>query len=139
VIVVDASVWVSRFSIDDHQHAASRAWLDRYLLGNGHVTCPVLVLAEVAGGIARRTGRARLAERAVNDLLSLSGVRLARLDFSLAAEAARLATSLRLRGADATYVATAHRLGIPLITWDREQRERAASVIPTYEPGATPS
>lgn len=138
MIVVDASVWVSRFSTDDQQHAASRAWLDRYLLNDGDVTCPVIVLAEVAGGVARRTGRTRLAERAVDDILRLSGVRLVRVDFSLAAEAAQLATSLRLRGADAIYVATAHRLGIPLVTWDREQRERSASVIATYEPGAIP-
>ena len=41
---------------------------------------------------------------------------------------------LRLRGADATYVAVAQRLDLPLITWDREQLERASRLITVRSP-----
>jgi len=41
-------------------------------------------------------------------------------------DAASLAAELGLRGADATYVATAARLNLPMVTLDRDQRERAA-------------
>jgi predicted nucleic acid-binding protein len=51
------------------------------------------------------------------------------LDEALARESARVAIDLGLRVADATYVAVARRRGVALITWDREQRERSASLI----------
>jgi predicted nucleic acid-binding protein len=48
--------------------------------------------------------------------------------------AARCALDLRLRGADAVYVAVAHSLQVPLITWDREQLTRAAGRIAVRTP-----
>jgi predicted nucleic acid-binding protein len=51
------------------------------------------------------------------------------VDHGLADAAAALAARLRLRGADATYVAVASRLGVPLVTWDDKQRQRAASLV----------
>ena len=95
----------------------------------------MLMLAEVAGAISRRTGRARLARRAVEGLLRLPALRLVSVDQRLGEAAAQLAADLRLRGADAVYVATARHLRLPLITWDREQRERAARLIPARAPG----
>jgi predicted nucleic acid-binding protein len=41
---------------------------------------------------------------------------------------------MRLRGADAVYVALARRLGMPLVTWDAEQRERAKPVVRVVTP-----
>ena len=54
-------------------------------------------------------------------------------------QAAQVAVDLHLRGADAVYVATAQRLSVPLVTWDREQLDRSSVVIEAYEPGAEPS
>ena len=56
------------------------------------------------------------------------------VDAELALPAAELASELRLRGADAVYVAMTHRLGVPLVTWDREQLERAAVRIEARTP-----
>ena len=66
-------------------------------------------------------------------------MRLVTVDGRLGQTAARLAAQCQLRGADAIYVATAQFLNIPLITWDRQQRERAASVIATRAPGPAAS
>ena len=44
-------------------------------------------------------------------------------------EATALAMELQLRGTDAVYVAVAHMLGLPLLTWDREQIERGGQRI----------
>jgi predicted nucleic acid-binding protein len=56
------------------------------------------------------------------------------VDESLAREAAELAARLRLRGADAVYVAVARKLDLPLVTWDAEQRERGGAAIVVRTP-----
>ena len=40
----------------------------------------------------------------------------------------------RLRGADAYYVALAAELSLPLVSWDREQIDRAAPLVSAYSP-----
>ncbi len=58
------------------------------------------------------------------------------LDRTLSDEAARLASELGLRGADATYAAVAVRLTLPLITLDRDQIGRASERITVQSPGS---
>ena len=113
---------------------ASRAWLTAHVGGGGLVIAPALLLPEVAGAVARRTGVPRLARRAVEAILQLPALRLVPVDDELARAAARLAGRLRLRGADAIYIAAAATLRLPLVTWDSEQRERAARIIDVLVP-----
>ncbi len=134
IVVVDASVWVSRLVPQDVHHEASRRWLEQYTAQGGRVVAPALLLPEVAGAISRRTGEAALAHQAVRQLQRLSALRLISLDARLAQAAARLAADLGLRGADAAYVAAAHALKIPLLTWDDEQREQAGHLIAVRTP-----
>jgi predicted nucleic acid-binding protein len=133
-MVVDATVVVSRLVTHDAHHAASRAWLARHVAAGGLLIAPALLLAEVAGAVARRTGAPRLAQRAVETVLGLPALRLVPVDDVLARTAADLAGRLRLRGADAVYIAAAAALQLPLVTWDLEQRERAARVIEVLAP-----
>jgi predicted nucleic acid-binding protein len=134
-MVVDASVVVSRLVGHDVHHEASRRWLTRHVAEGGLVVAPALLLPEVAGAVARRTTEPRLAQRAVAAVLRLPALRLVVVDESLARLAARLAARFRLRGADAVYVAVAARLRLPLVTWDVEQRERAAPLVAVTRPG----
>ncbi len=134
-MVVDASVWVSALVPQDVHHARSRAWLEERLREGVLLVAPVILLAEVAGAIARRTGDPTLGEGAVDMLLSLPTLRLVPVDDRVGGEAARLAARLRLRGADALYVAVASLLEVPLITWDREQQERCQAVVRASSPG----
>ena len=60
--------------------------------------------------------------------------RLASVDAELAQLGAELAADRHLRGADALYIALAHRLSVPLVTWDREQRERGQEVRAAWTP-----
>ena len=133
-MVVDASVIVSRLVPHDVHHQASRRWLERHVADDGLLIAPMVILPEVAGAVARRTGESRLARRAVDAVLRLPALRLVAVDDALARSAARLAGQLRVRGADALYIATAADLGLPLMTWDVEQRERAATVIEVSSP-----
>gem|GEM_PF-3592889 len=57
-----------------------------------------MLLAEVAGAIARRTGAPELGRRALEGLLRFPGLRLVTVDRHLGQEMARLAADLQLRG-----------------------------------------
>ena len=74
-MVVDASVVVSRLLPHDAHHEASRRWLARHVAQGGLLIAPALLLPEVAGAIARRTGEPRLASRAILAILRLPGLR----------------------------------------------------------------
>jgi predicted nucleic acid-binding protein len=134
--VVDASVWVSSLVVNDVNHEASRRWLDRQLAEGHPLYGPWIVLPEITGAIVRRTGSKAIAESTQREIEGLVGsiLTLDALDEALARESARLTIELGLRGADATYVAVAARRSSTLITWDREQRERSASVVSVASP-----
>lgn len=132
--VVDASVWIGIALPADRFFLPGRTWLDTQLSGGERLGAPSIVLAEVSGAIARRSGDVREADAAVRRLGTTPGLSVIPMDDSLVREAARLAADLRLRGADALYVATAFRLGCPLVTWDDEVIARAGGVIEARRP-----
>jgi predicted nucleic acid-binding protein len=136
--IVDASVWVGRLVAQDVHYEASRRWLEAYAAQGGRLISPVLLLAEVSGAIARRTGNAKLGERAVEQVLRVPGLGLVPTDSRLGRMAAQLAADLKLRGTDAVYVALALYLRAPLVTWDCQQLERAGARVVVYTPGADP-
>ena len=133
-MIVDASVIVSRLVPADVHHEASRRWIERHVARDGLLIAPTVILPEIAGAVARRTGQSRLARRAVEAVRRLPALRLVAVDDILATSAARLAGQLRVRGADALYIAAAADLNLPLVTWDAEQRSRAARVIEVVTP-----
>ena len=134
MIVVDASVWVSHLLAQDVNHAPSRRWLAGVVNEGEAIAVPGLLLAEVAGAVARRTADPQLGHRAAEHVSATPGLRLVPGEPQLALAAAELAADLQLRGPDAVYVAVAQRLNIPLVTWDREQLARTAGVIAAYTP-----
>ncbi len=126
MVVVDASVWVSRLVPQDIFHQPIRDWIAARRAENTLLVSPALLLVEVAGAIARRTADAALAQRALETLPRLPELRLIEMERSLVEAAGALAAQLGLRGADALYVATADYLKLPLCTLDEDQRRRAA-------------
>lgn len=128
-IVVDASLWVARLVPKDAFHITVRTWMDVSRAEDIEFLAPALLLAEVGGAIARGTGEADLASRAVDYLENIPGLRLVEMDRRLLDQAAHLAAELGLREADSTYVAVARRLNIPLATLDSDQRERASQRV----------
>jgi predicted nucleic acid-binding protein len=131
---VDASVWVARLVPRDVHHDASRLWLEAYVARGGSLISPILLLAEVAGAIARRTGDADLGTRAVEQILRVPKIGLVPTDPRLGKLAAQLAADLGLRGADAAYVGLAYHLSVPLVTWDPQQQERASLLVVVHTP-----
>ncbi len=72
-LVLDSSVWVSAALPDDEHHGTTRKWLERVSAEAG-LLLPALGLAETAGAVARRTGSATLARRAITAIQALPSV-----------------------------------------------------------------
>ncbi|MBM3943423.1 MAG: type II toxin-antitoxin system VapC family toxin [SAR202 cluster bacterium] len=119
--VVDASVWVSRFSLTDVFHLPSLKWLeDQFALGEMAVA-PAILVVEAAGAVARRTNNPAEGTEAASLTQRVPYSRLMPMEDGLVQLGAQIAADRRLKGADALYVAMAHRLALPLVTWDRQQ------------------
>src|SRR5579872_1480494 len=133
-IVVDASVWISWLRPSETNHKASSIWMEQFITKNGFLVSPAMLLIEVAASISRLTGQALRAKEAINRLNSISRIQISPMDSSLVQLAIDAATNLQLRAGDAIYVALAHQLNIPLISWDKEQIQKASSLVTTYTP-----
>ena len=131
-IVVDASIWVARLVSEDVFYGPVKKWMSARLGEDDQFIAPSLLLAEIGGAISRRTTPA-LGWKAIEYVQNLPGLQLVEMENVLVKEAARLAAQLGLRGADSTYVALAARLGLPLMTLDLDQKERAAKRVKVLE------
>lgn len=132
--VVDASIWVSLLAADDVNHAATLRWFERQIASGNPLAAPTLVLVEVAAAMTRRTGDPSTGVSAAMRLRRMPELVLIDLSIERAEHAASVAARLALRGADAVYVALAVSLGTALVSWDRQQRERSATVVPALSP-----
>jgi predicted nucleic acid-binding protein len=132
--VVDASAWISHLVWEDDHHQDTQAWLRSRPLTPGRFAAPSLLLVEIAGALARRSGRPNSALRLVARLSATSALRLYPFDEARRDEYVQLAATLRMRAPDVLYVALALELGVPLVSWDRQQRERAVTVVEVVTP-----
>ncbi len=134
LVVVDASVWVSWLRPSETNHRSSSTWMEQFITRNGLLASPEMLLIEVAASISRLTGQALRAKEAINKLNSISKIQIFPMDASLVQIAIDAATDLQLRAGDAIYVALAHQLNIPLVSWDKEQLQKASPLVATYTP-----
>ncbi len=133
-VVVDTSFWVSSLLPNDQNYEAARSWLNSHLRSSGRLLAPLLLVVEVAGALARVTGDANLVRTAVLDLYSFPFLQLFSMNRALVDDAADIAVTYRLRGADAIYVALALQFNVPLVTFDHEQLTRPAGIVATIRP-----
>lgn len=134
--VTDASVWASRFLVGDAFHEASRAWLQKTVSEGLAIICPTSMLAEVAGAVARRTGSTQLGYHVARQIRQVPSLQLVSITPEVGELAAEIASTYRLRGGDALYVAVAYQFQVSLVSWDEEQLSRVAGYIETARPDA---
>lgn len=133
--VVDANVWVAAIRPGERDCDPCREFLRRCLQSAVIMVCPVLVLAEIAGCIARAVQSRHEAELALLKLQRNPCLRLVPILQPLAESAARIAARHFLKGADALYLATAQHHHATLITLDDEILKRGSSVVAVQTPG----
>ena len=98
------------------------------------VIVPTLLIAEMASAVARASDDSVGARQYANATAALPHVTLVALTPATARQAAELAATYRLRGADGVYLAVARRYGTTLVSRDDEQRTRGSAVAPCQTP-----
>jgi len=131
---VDANMWVARYVPAEPHHQQSRDWLRRTIRGGERLAAPELLLVEVSSAITRQLNDPARAAQVVEQLLSIRSFNWITVDHELILLASEIAADLRLKSADAIYVAVAERLHVPLITWDVELLRRASRRITVRQP-----
>ena len=131
---IDASVQVSALNPGDPEAASCRAFLALVRERRLPLYSPTLMLVEVAAAVASALGDARHTLALLVVLRDQPNLTLVSLDEALAARAAVLAATVRLRGAGAVYGAVAREYGTTLVTLDRLQLERLSPLVKTARP-----
>lgn len=136
MVTIDASVWVAaRFHLEP-DHFASTACIVEALSGRDEIVLPWLAWVECVAAIARKTDEQALSAEAGQRLRAQDAIRWVPLDEALAADAAAMASTYRLRASDAVYGAVARRYGATVITLDRELPQRCADHASCVTPEA---
>lgn len=137
-VVVDASVWVSRFTRGETHNIPSQHWMTNFIAAGGYFVEPSFLKIEIAASISRRTKSPSSARYMLSTLTQTLGLSIVPIDDTLIQRAINMASDLQLRAGDALYAALAYEEGLPLISWDKEQLERASHIIPAYSPDTYP-
>ena len=139
MFVVDASVWVGYYYTADRYHAPSRRWVQDQVRERRPLLVPTIGLPEVAGAIARQSGKTNAGLRALTLMQGLGVLRVVPVDHDLGLLSGQLAAEQRLRGMDAVYAALARHLDLPLVTWNSDQLQRSGPDVRSWTPTAPPS
>jgi predicted nucleic acid-binding protein len=131
---VDASVFVNAFNPHEEGHAASLQILSSIHERGDPVIVPTLLVPEIAAAVARATDDRPAALQYAIATGALPHLTLVSLTAAVARQAADLAATHRLRGADAIYVAVARRYGTTIVSRDDEQRARGAALVTCQTP-----
>lgn len=131
---VDASIFVNAFNPHEKGHADSLRFLAMIQERGDPILVPALIVPEIASAVARATADAAGALQYATASAALPHLTLVSLTPTVARQAADLAATHRLRGADAVYVAVSRRYGTTLVSRDDEQRTRGAKAVTCQTP-----
>jgi predicted nucleic acid-binding protein len=127
-------VFVNAFNPHERGHAESLQLLAVIQERGDPIIVPSLLIAEIASAVARASDDTFGALRYANATAALPNLTLVSLTQATAGQAAELAATHRLRGADAVYLAVARRYATTLISRDDEQLRRASGVAVCQTP-----
>lgn len=133
-VTIDASVWVAARFESEPGHSESAACLLEAIGSREPIVMPWLAWVECVAAVARKTHDEVLAHQMGMHLRDLASVRWVPLDETAAASATDVASSCRLRAADAIYAAVAGMHRAPLVTLDAEMRDRCGQQIRCLSP-----
>ena len=131
---IDASVFVNAFNPHEEGHAESLRLVATVREQGDPILVPTLLIPEIASAVARATDDGPGALQYAMATVGLPHLTLISLTPTIARQAAELAATHRLRGADAAYLAVARRFATILISRDEEQRTRGAAVATCQTP-----
>lgn len=132
--VIDASVYITLINAYEKDHTSSWAWFESAQAEQEPILAPVILLAEIAAALSRGIRDKNLAHRMVGQLKRSGVIDLIPVTLTMAERAAAIAADHQIRGCDAIYVALADQLSDCLVTLDKQQLERATSIVTVHKP-----
>jgi predicted nucleic acid-binding protein len=132
-LAVDSSVFAAATLSHEQGHHTARTLMRTLTAREAELVVPALLIPEVMSALQRtryplaRIRQLILAYRATRMIVTP-------VDLELADEAGEIAVLQGTRGSDSVFLALARLLGIPLVTLDREQRERAPADVEVFTP-----
>lgn len=134
MIVIDASVWVSSLRPDEDHHRVSLEWVVGWTSSYRLLSVPAHFPAEITGALGRQRVDRHYTLKVLSEILSAPPFTIHPIAVALGERAAHVALATGIRGSDAIYVALSEQLTVPLVTWDREQLERAGQIVEVLTP-----
>ena len=134
MIVIDTSAWISATLPGDQHFPNTQPWLAHIRSSRTRFYVPAHFPAEVSGVLSRVRTEDRLLREAVEQIESSEQFVINPISIRQGLFAAEIARSARVRGSDAIFIALANELDVPMITWDRQQRERGVIFCRTMTP-----
>jgi predicted nucleic acid-binding protein len=133
-VVVDTNIFVSSLDPKDIFHAECHPILEKILNLEIEALCPTLVLVEATCILGRRTKSETLAVAIYKNLAQLPSINWLDITLEVAERASMLGAKTGLRGGDAIVLQVAEQYGIPLLTKDKEMKNKAPKGILIFEP-----
>jgi predicted nucleic acid-binding protein len=131
--VVDSNIFVGGLDPKDALHQECLPVVEHIVTGEIEALCPVLVLVETTCALRRRT-TVELALNVKEALARLPSILWLDINTDIAEMACALGIRTGLRGGDALVLQVAEQYGVPLVTMDREIREKAPGGIFVLDP-----
>jgi predicted nucleic acid-binding protein len=134
VIVIDASVWLSAILPTDVHYQYTVPWKNQIEVSSESIAIPAHFPAEVAGVLSRTGATSSFIADTLDDIGSERLFTIYPISVAFGRLCAEMASLAAVRGSDAIYLALAQFLDVPMLTWDRQQRERGAVFCRTMTP-----
>jgi predicted nucleic acid-binding protein len=133
-LVVDSNIFVSSLDPKDIFHNECNKIFNKLLTCELEALCPALVLVETICVIRRRTNNYLLAIKVYQNLLKIPSINWLDITIDVAISACMLGSLTGLKGGDALVLQVAEQYGIPLLTKDKEIKEKSPGEILIFEP-----
>ncbi len=133
-LVIDSNIFVSALDPNDVFHTECYPILEKILTFEIEVLCPSLVLVETTCVLRRRTNSEEIAVAVYKNLAQIPAINWLDITLEVAERASMLGAKTGLKGGDTIVLQVAEQYGIPILTKDKEIKQRAPKGILVFEP-----
>ena len=134
-IVIDSNIFISSLDPKDAFHSECYPVFEKILNSEIEALCPAIVLIETTCVIRRRTNSESTAIAIYQSLKQIPAISWLDINSEATERACVLGSKTGLRGGDAIVLQLAEYYGIPLLTKDKELKDKAVKGILVLDPG----
>jgi predicted nucleic acid-binding protein len=133
-LVIDSNIFVSSLDPKDVFHEECYPILEKMLSFDIEALCPSFVLVETICVLRRRTNSEQVALAIYQNLSQLPAITWLDMNLQTAERACMLGARTGLKGGDTVVLQVAEHYGIPLVTKDKEIKQKSLKHITVLEP-----